>query len=63
MSLHSPKQQGDVALKAHIANVCFRGMLQVFYLDVAKVDPDVASVLEVCCKHLFKIFQTYIASV
>jgi ribonuclease PH len=35
------------ALKEHIANVsfkCFRGMLQVFYIDVAKVDQDVAKV-------------------
>jgi hypothetical protein len=40
-----PKQQEDVALKAHVANVCFkcfRGMLQMFHMDVAKVDRDVA---------------------
>jgi hypothetical protein len=41
--LHSqaPSQQGDVALKAHVANICFkcfRGMLQVFRTGVAKVD-------------------------
>jgi hypothetical protein len=41
---HSPKQQGDVVLKLHDASVsfsclkCFIGMLQVFYIDVAKVD-------------------------
>jgi hypothetical protein len=32
-------------------------MLQVFYVDIAKVDWNVAyvaSVLEACCKHLFK---------
>jgi hypothetical protein len=43
--------------------LCFRGMLQVFYLDVTKVDPNVASISEVCCKHLFKmfhLFQTYV---
>ena len=45
----------------------FRGMLQVFHMDVAKVDHDVAyaaSVLEACCKQLFKVFhlfQTYVA--
>jgi hypothetical protein len=41
MSLHSPKQQGDVELKSHVASIyfkCFRGMLQVFLMDVAKVD-------------------------
>jgi hypothetical protein len=46
-SLYSSKQQGDIALKPHVASVyfkcfrCFRGMLQVFYMDVAKVDRDV----------------------
>jgi hypothetical protein len=41
----------------------------VFYLDVVKVDLDVAyvaSVLDVCCKYLFKmfhLFQTYVASI
>ena len=49
-SFHSPKQQGDVVLKVHVASVCFKcfrcfiWMLQVFYLDVAKVDRDVAHV-------------------
>jgi hypothetical protein len=36
-----PKQQEDVALKAHVTNVCFkyfRCMLQVFYMDVAKAN-------------------------
>jgi hypothetical protein len=67
-SLHSPRQQGDVALKAHVASVCFkcfryfRGMLQVFHTDIAKVDQNVACVamiVHVCCKCL----QTYVASV
>jgi hypothetical protein len=43
--IHSPKQQRDVALKLHVVSVyfkCFRGMLQVFYIDVARVDRDVA---------------------
>jgi hypothetical protein len=42
----------------------------VFYMDVAKVDRDVAhvaTVIHVCCKRLFQIFhlffQTYVASV
>ena len=44
-------------------------MFQVFYLDVVKVDLDVAyvaSVLDVCCKRFLKIFhlfRTYVASV
>jgi hypothetical protein len=58
-----------------VANVCFkyfkclRGMLQVFHLDIAKVDPNVAYVvmiIYICCKRLFKmfhLFQTYVASV
>ena len=46
----------------YVVNVCFkyfrclRGMLQLFYMDVAKADRDVAhvaSVSEVCCKSLF----------
>jgi hypothetical protein len=61
-------------LKMYVANVCFkcfrcfRYILQMFHIDVVKVDWDVtyvASVLEVCCKCLFKIFhlfQTYVAS-
>ena len=45
-------------------------MLQVFYIDVAKVDRNVAyvaMVVHVCCKLLFSMFylflQTYVASV
>ena len=61
--------------KGHAISVCFkcfryfRGTLQVFYADVAKVDRDVAyvaSVLEACCKSLFKmfhLFQAYVASI
>jgi hypothetical protein len=74
-SLHSPKQQGHIALKVHVANVCFkyfrcfRGMFQVFLMDIAKVDWDVAHVamaIYVCRKSLFKmfyLFQTYVASI
>jgi hypothetical protein len=59
----------------YVANVCFRcfsrfkGMLQLFLMDVAKVDWDVAyvaSVSETCCKRMFKMFHlfyTYVASV
>jgi hypothetical protein len=56
-------------LKMHVASVCFkcfrcfRGMLQVFHLDVAKLDRDVlyvASVSEACCKSLFKIFHLFL---
>jgi hypothetical protein len=45
-------------------------MLQVFHMDVVKVDPDVAyiaMVVHICCKLLFLIFylffQTYVAIV
>jgi hypothetical protein len=50
----------------------FSGMLQLFYMDIEKVDGDVArvayvaSVSETCCKSLFKmfdLFQTYVASI
>jgi hypothetical protein len=54
---------------SYVANVCFRGMLQAFHMNVAEVDRDVAysaSVSEACCKRLFKmfhLFQTYVASI
>jgi hypothetical protein len=60
--------QSNVVLKVYVANVCFRcfrcfrGMLQEFHIDVAKVYQDVAyvaSVLKVCCKHLFKMFHLF----
>jgi hypothetical protein len=71
-SLHSAlEQQGDVALKAHIARVCFIcfrcfiGILQVFHMDVVKIDCDVVHVAMV--KRLIQIFhllfQTYVESV
>jgi hypothetical protein len=44
----------------------FRGMLQVFHFDVAKVDLDVAMAIHVHSKCLFKmfhLFQKYITSV
>jgi hypothetical protein len=57
--LHSSKEQGDIALKAHVASLCFKcfkGMLQAFYIDVAKVDLDVAHVaiaIHICFKCMF----------
>jgi hypothetical protein len=49
------------ALKAYVANVCvkcfkyFKGMLQVFYMDVAYV----AMTIQVCCNCLFKMFHLF----
>jgi hypothetical protein len=46
----------------------FRGMLQVFYIGVAKIDRDIAHAamaLHVCFKcmfQLFHLFQTYVAN-
>jgi hypothetical protein len=71
--LHSSKQQGDITLKVHVASICFkcfRDMLQVLQMDIAKVDQDVAyvaMVVQVCRNGLFPMFhlcfQTYVASV
>ena len=52
-------------MKTHVASlcfICFIDMLQVFYVDIAKVDQDVAnvaSVSEACCKRLFKMFHLF----
>ena len=63
-----PQQGGDVALKAYITNVrfksyrYFRDKLQVFHMDVATVDRDIAyvsSASEVCCKYLLKMFHLF----
>jgi hypothetical protein len=60
---------------SHVANVsfkyfrCFRGTLQVFHVDVAKVDRDVTHVamaIHICVKFMFlmfHLFQLYVASV
>jgi hypothetical protein len=71
----SSKQRGDICV-AHVVSLCFKcfrcfiQMLQVFHLDVAKIDRDIAHVsmtIHVCfkCKfqmlHLF--FQTFAANV
>jgi hypothetical protein len=54
--------------KTHVS--CFRGMLQVFHINVVKVDRDVAYVamaIHINCKRVFQMFhqfiQTYVASV
>ena len=38
---------------------CFRGMLQVFYTDVAKIDRIVTMVVHVCCKRLSPMFHIF----
>jgi hypothetical protein len=63
-------------LKAHVASSCFKYfryficMLQLFHMDIVKVDRDiayVAMVIHVCCKLLFPMFhlffQAYVAIV
>jgi hypothetical protein len=53
------------ALKTHVASACFKCficMLQVFHVDVTKVDQDVAYVamaIYVCCKRLFQMFHLF----
>jgi hypothetical protein len=53
-----------VLLKAHVRCKlcfkcfgCFRDMLQMFQIDVAKVDYDVAMVVHICCKGLLPMFH------
>jgi hypothetical protein len=44
----------------HCKSICFRGMLQVFQMDVTKVhwdDAYVAIVVYVCCKGLLPMFH------
>ena len=58
MSLHSSKQQGDIALESVYFKCfrCFKGVLQVFHIDVAKVDRDIAHVamaIHICFKFRF----------
>jgi phosphoenolpyruvate carboxylase len=46
-------------LQAYACFKYFSGMLQVFHMDVAKVDRDIAYVkviVHVCCKRLFLMF-------
>jgi hypothetical protein len=52
-------------LKVHVTIVCFRcfrGMLQVLFIDVAKVDRDVAHVviaIHVCFKCVLQMFHLF----
>jgi hypothetical protein len=51
-------------LQTYVSSVldCIRCMLQMFHMDIAKVDQDVASVAsvsEACCKRLFKMFHLF----
>jgi hypothetical protein len=70
-SLYSSKQQGDIALKAHVPSLrfkcfrCFIWTLHVFHLNVAKVDRYVAHVemaIHVCCNFMFQTFQLFFRS-
>jgi hypothetical protein len=72
-------QQGNVALKLLVASIYFSvsnvllGMLQVFYIDVVKVDRDVAHVTIVfssvcskcfiCFKCMLQVFHLDVAKV
>jgi hypothetical protein len=70
-ALHRTEEGEKRMLQAYIFKCfrCFRCVLQVFQMDVEKVDQDVAyvtMVVHVCCKLLFSIFYfflTYVASV
>ena len=56
-------------LEANVASVCFkcfRGMLQVFHMDVAKVDRDVAYVAKcskACCKFSRGMLKAFVQNV
>jgi hypothetical protein len=61
-----PKSTGSDPPLPHVVNVyfrCFKGVLQLFHIDVAKLDRHVfahiASVSEVCCKSLFKMYHLF----
>jgi hypothetical protein len=73
MRIYSPKQQGDVALKLHVAKVyfkffkCLEVYCNVFYIDVVKVDCDVAYIAMIfsgvcpncfmCYRHVLQMFH------
>jgi hypothetical protein len=69
MSLHSFEQQCDIVLNAHVASICFKcfrcfgDVLQVFHIDIAKVDWDdvvhVAMVIHVYFKCRFQMFHLF----
>jgi hypothetical protein len=57
-------------LQAYVSGgLCFRDMLQLFYIDIAKIDQDVAHVAMAihicfnCMFQMFHLFQTYVVSV
>jgi hypothetical protein len=61
-------QQGDVAMKAHVGSICFkyfrcfRGMLQLFHMDVAKVDRrwfTCCKCSKACCKCFRGLFEMF----
>jgi hypothetical protein len=63
------KQQGEVVrkrmLQAYVSIIfrCFKGTLQVFRMDVVKVDRDVAYVamaIHACCKSIFQMFHLFL---
>jgi hypothetical protein len=65
---HPDDRNRPASFSPYIANVCFscrrcfRGMLQVFRIDVAKVDRDIAYVamaIHICCKRLFQMFHLF----
>jgi hypothetical protein len=58
MSLHSPKQQWDVALKVYVSSVSdvFGGMFQVFHTNVAKVDRG-------CCNGCTRMLQVFVPNI
>jgi hypothetical protein len=72
-ALHRPEEEGRTTHVLRVYFKCFRcsiDMLQVFHMDIAKVDRDVAYVamlVDVCCKLLFPMFhlfvETHVASV
>ena len=56
------KSRSECCICMHVASVCFRGVLQVFHIDVAKVDRDVAHVamaIHVCFKCMFRMFHLF----
>jgi hypothetical protein len=69
MSLHSSKQQGSIVLNAHVASICFKcfrclgGVLQVFHIDIVKIDRDdvahVTMVIHVYFKCRFQMFHLF----
>jgi hypothetical protein len=72
-SLYLRSSKEMFKLKEHVTNICFecfrcfKNMLQVFYINVAKVNRDVTICVHVCCKGLLLIFhlcfRTYVANV